>query len=77
MAGLVRFPSEFRANSERTPSFEQVMGSANSEQASQTLYLLVILCNESPWLTDSKDDICAWGETDHAQNLATQSLARA
>ena len=40
----------FRAISERTQSSEQIPGKfrANSEQASQTFYFLVILCNESP-----------------------------
>ena len=54
MAAPGGFPSEFRAKSEFR---------ANSEQASQTLYFLVILCNESPWLPDSKEHINPWGET--------------
>ena len=72
MAGLGRFQSEFRANSERTPSSEQIPGKfrANSEQASQTLYFLVILCNESPWLADNRERISPWGATDHARNSA-------
>ena len=73
MAGPGRFESEFRANSERTPSSEKNPGQfrANSEQASQTLYFLITLCNESPWLTDSRERISPWGETDHAQNSAS------
>ena len=49
MAGPGRFPSGFRLNSElransgRIPSKFQ----ANSEQTSQTLYFLVVLCNDS------------------------------
>ena len=39
MAGPGRFPSEFRANSERTPSSEQTPGKfrANSEQAAASI----------------------------------------
>ena len=63
MAGPGRFPSESRANSERTPSSEHIPSKfrANSgqipskQQASQTLYFIVILCNESPWLADKRE----------------------
>ena len=58
--------------SERIPSSEHIPSKfrANPEQASQTPYSLVILCNESPWLTDNKEHTLAfcWGEADHAQN---------
>ena len=30
------------------------------------LYSLVILCNESAWLADTKEHISPWGATDHA-----------
>ena len=73
MAGPGRFPSEVRAISERTPSSGQIPSKfqANSEQTSKTLYFLVILCNESPWLVDNKEHISPCGDTDHAGNLAT------
>ena len=73
MAGPSRFRSEFRANSEQTPSSEQIPGNfrANSRQPSQTLYFLVILCNKYPWLADNKEHVTPWGETDHARSLAT------
>ena len=64
MAGLARFPSDFRANSERTADkFRANSGQissefrASSEQASQTLYFLVTLCNEAPWLADNEEHI--------------------
>ena len=53
MAGPGRFSSEFRANSERTPSSEQVPGKFRASIPSP-LYFFVILCSKSPrlgWLT--------------------------
>ena len=71
-AWLVR--AVFGANSEQIPSELRVPSKlrANSEQASQTLYFLVILCSKYPWLADSKEHVTPWGETDHARNLAEQ-----
>ena len=69
-----RIPSKFRANSEFRANSGQFR--ANSGQASRTLYFLVILYNESPWLADSKEHTGPWRETDHARNLAQVDRAR-
>ena len=81
MAGPGRLRSEFRANSEQTPSSEQIPGKfrANSGQSPskhpKPLYFLVILCSESPSLANSRERTSPWGETDHARNseLSTPS----
>ena len=51
----LRVPSKFRAN---------------SEQASQALYFLVILRDESPWVAVNKEHVSPWRKTHHARNLA-------
>ena len=53
MAGPGRFPSEFRENSEQSPSSEQVPGKFRASIPNPLF--LVILCNESPWLADNRE----------------------
>ena len=50
-----QIPSELRVPSKSEPIPGKFR--AKSEQASQTLYFLVILCNESLWLADNKEHI--------------------
>ena len=77
-AWLVR--AVFRANSEQIPSELRVPSNsgqipskfwANSEQTSQTLYFLVLLCNEPPWLADNKEHMSPYGSNRPCPELST------